>query len=70
MNEIIYIEVVQAYFKLGFSVDEITQMLKVNLSKYLHQTHEGKIRFTNPKTAVEAIIECEKQAHLQALNFD
>lgn len=69
-NEIIYMEVVQAHFKLGFSIDEIAKMLKSNLLLYRHQTHEGLVRFTNPKTAAETIIECEKKAHIQALDYN
>ncbi len=69
-NEQLYIEVVQAHFKLNMSVEEIVRMLKIDIKGYRHQTHEGKIMFTNPKTAIETIIECEKQAHLQALNFE
>jgi len=70
MNEIIYMEVVQAHFRLGFSIEEIVSMYKGKLLAYRHLTHEGKIKFMNAKTACEAIIECEKKSHLQALNFN
>lgn len=70
MNEQIYIDVVQAHFIGGYSIDEIVSMFRIDISKYRHQTHEGKIMFSSPKAAVQAIIDCEKQAHIQALNFE
>lgn len=69
-NEQLYIDVIEAYFVLKFSREEIVEMYKHKLKKYKHQTHDGKLMFTSPLNAVDQIIECEKQAHLQALNFN